>query len=77
MTIELSKETQTSLEAYLAEKGLQREMISDVAEEAIADFLFRQSLQEAHRRNAHLEPEEVEATVEAALREHRYNQHKH
>ncbi len=74
MTIELSKETEQSLEAYLTERGLQKEAMSEVAEEAIADFLFRQALQEAHQRNAHLDPEEIEAMVEDVVREHRRSQ---
>ncbi len=74
MTIELSEETEQSLEAYLAQKGLKREALADVVEEAVEEFLFRQSLQEAHERNAHLDPEEVETIVEDAVREHRQSQ---
>ena len=74
MTIELSKETEQSLKAYLAQKGLQKAAMVDVVEEAVEDFLFRQSLQEAHERNIQLDPEEVETLVENAVMEHRRNQ---
>lgn len=71
MTIELSKEIEQSLEAYLAEKGLERDAMSEVVEEAVETFLFRQTFKEAHTRNAHLDPEEVEALVEDEVRKHR------
>ena len=71
MTVELSKETEQSLEDYLASKGLDKGAMSEVVEEAIDTFLFRQALRDSHQRNAHLEPEEVEAIVEEAVREHR------
>ena len=74
MTVELSKETQQSLEAYLAEKGLQKNAMPGVVEEAIEDFLFRQALRGAHGRNARLEPGEVEATVEDVVRDYRQGQ---
>lgn len=74
MTIELSKETEQSLEVYLAEQGLRKEAMSEVVEEAIETFLLRQSLHEVHQRNAHLDPEEVEMLVENAVREHRQSQ---
>lgn len=57
MTVELSKETEASLEAYLAEKGLRKDAMPDVIEAAIEDFLFRQAFQGSHERNAHLEPQ--------------------
>lgn len=75
MTIELSKETEQSLEAYLARKGLAKEAMSDVVEEAIEAFLFRQTFREAHERNADLGSEEVEAMAEEAVRKHRRDQH--
>ena len=74
MTVELSKEIEQSLEAYLAEKGLQKNAMPGVVEEAIEDFLFRQALRGAHGRNTRLEPEEVEATVEDAVRDYRQGQ---
>lgn len=74
MTIELSKATEQSLKAYLAQKGLEKGAMAEVVEEAIEDFLFRQSLREAHARNAHLDPEAVEATLEDAVRDYRQNQ---
>lgn len=72
--IKLSKETEQSLEAYLEQKGLEKEAAAAVVEEAVEDFLFRQSLREAHQRNAHLDPEEAEAIVEDAVREYRQSQ---
>ena len=74
MTVELSKETEASLEVYLTEKGLRKDAMPGIVEEAIEDFLFRQALQRAHGRNAHLEPDEVEATVEDAVRDYRKRQ---
>ncbi len=60
MTIELSKET----EAYLLQRGLKKEAMSEVAEEAIETFLFRQMLDKTGKRNADLSPEEAERLAE-------------
>ena len=74
MTVELSKEIEQSLEAYLAEKGLQKNAMPGVVEKAIEDFLFRQMLGDAHRRNADLNPVETEAIAEEAVRDYRQSQ---
>jgi phosphoribosyl-ATP pyrophosphohydrolase len=74
MTIELSKETEAYLEAYLAQQGLQKEAMSKVAEEAIETFLFRQMLDKAGRRNADLNTEEAEALVRDVIAEDRKQQ---
>lgn len=73
MTIELSKETEQSLQAYLAQQGLKEEAMSDVVEEAIETFLFKQMFKEAHQQNAHLDPEETEALIEEAIDDYRSN----
>ena len=72
MTIEISKETEQSLETYLLESGLDKAAMSDVVEEAIENFLFRQMMRNAHERFAHLDPEATETRIEAAVREHRH-----
>ena len=74
MTIELSKETEQSLEAYLAQQGLKKEAMSEVVEEAIETFLFKQMMNAAHKRNAHLDPEETEAMIEQVIKEDRQKQ---
>ena len=75
MVVELSKETEQSLEAYLTQKGLKKDAMSEVVEEVIETFLFKQMLKASHERNAHLDPEEVEAMVEEEVRQHRREQH--
>ena len=77
MTIQLSKETEQSLETYLVESGLDKAAMSDVVEEAIENFLFRQMMQTAHKRNAHLDPEATEATIEQTIKEDRQKQRSH
>ncbi|CAN5896343.1 hypothetical protein BH24DEI2_BH24DEI2_22930 [soil metagenome] len=74
MTIELSKETQQSLQAYLAERGLAEEAMSDVVDEAVETFLFRQVFREAHECNAEVDPENAEAAIEEAVRDYRRGQ---
>jgi phosphoribosyl-ATP pyrophosphohydrolase len=77
MTIELSKETEAYLEAYLVQEGLKKEAMSKVAEEAIETFLFRQMLDRAGKRNADLSPEEAETLAEDVVAEDRIKQRKH
>ena len=74
MTIQLSKETEQSLETYLSESGLDKAGMSEVVEEAIETFLFRQMMQRAQKRNAHLDPEATEAMIEQTIKEDRQNQ---
>ena len=71
MTIQLSKETEQSLEAYLVERGLDKGAMSEVVEEAIETFLFRQMMNAAHKRNAHLDPEATERMIEQTIKEDR------
>ena len=77
MTIELSKETEQSLETYLLESGLDKAAMSDVIEEAIENFLFRQMMRNAHERNAHLDPEATEVMIERTIKEDRQKQRSH
>lgn len=77
MTIELSKETEQSLEAYLVSKGLDEGAMSEVIEEAIENFLFRQMMRNAYERNAHLDPEATEAMIERTIKEDRQKQRSH
>ena len=74
MTIELSKETQQSLQAYLAQKGLDDDAMSAVVDEAIETFLFRQMFREAHERNAQVNVDEAQADIEDAVDTYRRNQ---
>jgi hypothetical protein len=74
MTIEISKETQAQLEAYLVQQGLKKEAMSEVAEEAIETFLFRQMLDKTGKRNGDLSPEEAEALAEDVVAEDRKKQ---
>lgn len=74
MTIEISKETQAQLEAYLIQQGLKKEAMSKVAEEAIETFLFRQMLDKIGERNADLSPEEAEALAKSVVAEDRKKQ---
>ena len=77
MTIEISRETEQSLETYLIESGLDKADIPDVVEEAIENFLFRQMMQNAHKRNLHLDPEATEAMIERTIKEVRQKQRSH
>lgn len=74
MTIELSKETEQSLQAYLVQKGLAEDAMSEVVDEAVETFLFRQMFREAHERNAGIDPEQAQADIEEAIDDYRRNQ---
>ncbi len=77
MTIELSKETEQYLEAYLVEQGLKKDAMSGVVEEAIEDFLFKRMLDGAAKRNADLDPETAEDLIEGVIKEDRQKQRSH
>jgi len=70
MTIEISKETEQSLEAFTTQQDLSKEAMSEVEEEAIEDYLFRQMMSPNHKRNAQLDPEDVDTLVENEIRQH-------
>lgn len=77
MTIEISKETEQYLEAYLLQEGLRKEAMSEVVEEALEVVFFKQMLDASARRNANLEPQHAEALVEHVIKEDRQKQRKH
>ena len=74
MTIELNKETEQSLQAYLAQKGLKDDAMSKVVNEAVETFLFRQMFSEAHERNAGVDLDQAQADIEDAVDDYRRNQ---
>ena len=74
MTIELSKETEQSLQVYLAQKGLKAEAMSEVVDEAVETFLFRQMFKGAHERNAGVDLDKAQADIEDAVDDYRRNQ---
>ena len=74
MTIELSKETEQYLEAYLIEQGLQKDAMSNVVEEALEDFLFKRMLDSAAKRNADLDLQAAESLIQEVIKEDRQNQ---
>lgn len=76
MTIELSEEIEKSLQAYLAQQGLEADAMSNVVEEAVETFLFRQMFKEAHERNAGVDPEKAQADIEGAVDDYRSHQNR-
>ena len=74
MTIEISKETEQYLEAYLVQEGFRKEAMSEVVEETLEVFLFKQMLDTTARRNADLKPVQADALVKHVIKEDRQTQ---
>lgn len=48
--------------------------MSEVVEEAIETFLYKQMMRSAHQRNAQLDPDEAEAMIEQTIKDDRQKQ---
>lgn len=75
MTFELSKETEQSLQAYIAQKGL-KNAAAKLVDEAVETFLFRQMFSEAHEQNANVDIEKARADIEDAVNDYRRTHHR-
>ncbi len=66
-TIAVSKQTDTSLRTFLAERGMAEGDFSKFIEEAVKWRVFDQTLAEVRGKFADLPPEEIETLVEEAV----------
>jgi hypothetical protein len=66
-TVAVSKQTDTSLRTFLAERGLPETDFSKFIEEAVKWRVLDQTLAEVRDKFADLSPEEVETLVEEAV----------
>lgn len=66
-TVEVSKDIDTSLHAFLAEQGLEKNALSRFVEEAVSWRIFDLTVAETRARNRHVPPEQLEAEVDEAV----------
>jgi len=67
--IKVSKETDLTLRTYLGSRGMKKGDLSKFIEEAVRWRIFNRTVQQIKARNAGADPDELQALVDAALRE--------
>jgi len=67
--IKVSKETDLSLRSFLGSQGMKKGDRSKFVEQAVLSHVFHRTVEDIHARNRDADPLEVEAEIEAALRE--------
>jgi hypothetical protein len=67
--IKVSKETDLTLRTYLGAQGMKKGDLSKFIEEAVRWRIFNRSVQQIKARNAGADPDDLQALVDAALRE--------
>lgn len=68
-TVKVSKETDLSLRTYLGSLGMKKGDLSKFIEEAVRWRVFHHTVHDIKARNAKVDPGEVQAMVDEALRE--------
>jgi hypothetical protein len=74
--IKVSKETDLTLRTYLGALGMKKGDLSKFIEEAVRWRIFNRTVQQIKARNAGADPDELQALVDAALREIRTQRRK-
>jgi len=67
--IKVSKETDLTLRTYLGARGMKKGDLSKFIEEAVRWRIFNRTVQGIKARNAGTDPGELQAIIDAALRE--------
>jgi hypothetical protein len=67
--IKVSKETDLTLRTYLGARGMKKGDLSKFIEEAVRWRIFNRTVQQIKARNAVADPGELQAIIDAALRE--------
>jgi Ribbon-helix-helix domain len=67
--IKVSKDTDLTLRTYLGALGMKKGDLSKFIEEAVRWRIFNRTVQQIKARNAGADPDELQALVDAALRE--------
>jgi hypothetical protein len=67
--IKVSRETDLTLRTYLGARGMKKGDLSKFIEEAVRWRIFNRTVQKIKARNASSDPDELQALVDAALRE--------
>ena len=67
--VKVSKETDLTLRTYLGAQGMKKGDLSKFIEEAVRWRIFNRTVQEIKARNVGADPDELQAIIDAALRE--------
>lgn len=67
--IKVSKETDLSLRSFLGSQGMKKGDLSKFIEQAVLTHVFHRTIEDIHARNRDTDPGEIEAEIEAAVRE--------
>ena len=67
--IKVSKETNLLLRTYLGSQGAKKGDLSKFIEEAVRLRVFHRTVQDINARNAETDPDELQSTIDDAVRE--------
>jgi hypothetical protein len=67
--IKVSKETNLLLRTYLGSQGAKKGDLSKFIEEAVRWRVFHRTVQDINARNAETDPDELQSTIDDAVRE--------
>ena len=67
--IKVSKETNLLLRTYLGSQGAKKGDLSKFIEEAVRWRVFHRTVQDIKARNAETDPDELQSTIDDAVRE--------
>jgi len=67
--VQVSSETDERLREFLQEEGYSEADFSSVIEKAVRKWIFHRTVDHIHERNRHIDPEVIQAEVDAALAE--------
>jgi len=67
--IKVSKETDLTLRTYLGAQGMKKGDLSKFIEEAVRWRVFHRTVQDIKASNSATDPEELQALIDAAVRE--------
>jgi Ribbon-helix-helix domain len=69
--IKVSKETDLSLRSFLGSQGMRKGDLSKFIEQAVLAHVFHRTVEDIQARNRNVDPAEIEAEIDAAIREAR------
>ncbi len=67
--IKVSKETDLTLRTFLGARGAKKGDLSKFIEEAVRWRVFHQTVEDIHKRNADLDPDELQKVIDENVKE--------
>ncbi len=75
--VKVSKETDASLRSFLGSQGMKKGDLSKFIEQAVLVQVFHRTVEDIHARNRDADQNEIQAEIDAALREVRHQARSH